>query len=384
MIRLLSFAVCLVVGVTPLAAQDEVLSLKNAYQQYNAAIRSGDAEAARTYARLAYEAGQRDLGQDDMQVGFLAANYGEILVAARKFKTALEAFEDCTRILSAHRPEKSVDLAYCHFMTGRVEEAQDHQRKAERAYEAVVALGAEVQGAALGRKILGDAYLSLASLAAPETAMLRERGERYGVEYKRTFEFTQAAMPYLRETYGDRSEQVATALVLQGYFQEAEREFEEAEALYTEAADILTEVKGEDDSFAVMASARASWARFEIARRDSQLPQWEAENENVPCEEREWAPEDIRTCPVRRVHPEFPQEAFKSNISGGYCIVSFDVTEKGRTENVEIADCWPERYFAEPSVRAVKDWRYTPAVDSEGNPAVRRGVTITLRYTIHE
>ncbi len=77
-----------------------------------------------------------------------------------------------------------------------------------------------------------------------------------------------------------------------------------------------------------------------------------------------------------RVPPMMPPYTRKS----GHCIIGFDVGANGQTLNVKVKSC-SDKIFKQASLKAVKDWYYTPKV--EGGIAVEQtGLEEKIRFVL--
>ena len=80
--------------------------------------------------------------------------------------------------------------------------------------------------------------------------------------------------------------------------------------------------------------------------------------------------------PLTRGGAMMPEGATES----GYCCVIFDVTEGGKTTNVDAAYCTLD-IFRNESENSVRQWIYEPA-RKDGEPVQRHGVVTTLVYKV--
>jgi len=80
--------------------------------------------------------------------------------------------------------------------------------------------------------------------------------------------------------------------------------------------------------------------------------------------------------PLVRASPIMPYGAKWS----GHCVVTFDVSSDGKTENIVTTSC-TEPHFKRPTIRAVSKWKYNPKV-SDGKPIVQKGLRNTLRFQL--
>ncbi len=82
--------------------------------------------------------------------------------------------------------------------------------------------------------------------------------------------------------------------------------------------------------------------------------------------------------PIKRVPPEFP------NWCGGFTraeyrvVVEFDVTEEGRTSNIEVIES-TRSCFEAAAVKSVRKWRYRPKY-VDGKPVARPGVVTQIVF----
>lgn len=82
--------------------------------------------------------------------------------------------------------------------------------------------------------------------------------------------------------------------------------------------------------------------------------------------------------PVRTVPPEIPISFMRSGESG-LVTVSFTVDEKGQVQNAAVEKS-SARELEEPALKAIRKWRFKPAM-KEGNPVAVR-VSIPLKFEI--
>jgi TonB family protein len=78
---------------------------------------------------------------------------------------------------------------------------------------------------------------------------------------------------------------------------------------------------------------------------------------------------DSMPVPISRTSPQYPDDLDEEGISGGV-ILSFVVDTKGKVRNIKIIRFTDERFVNE-AIRAVKGWKYKPAI-SGGKPICSR------------
>lgn len=63
---------------------------------------------------------------------------------------------------------------------------------------------------------------------------------------------------------------------------------------------------------------------------------------------------------LRRVEPKYPLEAARSRMEG-YVVMVFDITQEGKTDNIEVIKSYPSDVFEIEAKRALSQWVYQPA-----------------------
>jgi TonB family protein len=86
---------------------------------------------------------------------------------------------------------------------------------------------------------------------------------------------------------------------------------------------------------------------------------------------------------VRRIEAKFPDQAKRAGIRKAEVHIQFKIDTNGRPLDVEIIDCSHKGVgFEAAAIRAVKRWRYEPAL-SEGKP-VEVYQAVTLHFSVGE
>lgn len=86
--------------------------------------------------------------------------------------------------------------------------------------------------------------------------------------------------------------------------------------------------------------------------------------------------------PLFKVAPEYPKYAQERGISG-YCVIEYVVTATGTVRDPTVVDglCDPESIFAEPSIEAALQFKYSPYL-VDGEPVDVPGVQNKFTYEI--
>jgi TonB family protein len=82
--------------------------------------------------------------------------------------------------------------------------------------------------------------------------------------------------------------------------------------------------------------------------------------------------------PVATVQPNYPAEAKKEKIEG-VVVLNLVIDTEGGVQNIAILED-PDPRLTKAAVDAVKQWKFSPALDRKGNPvSVRSAITIRFR-----
>ena len=86
--------------------------------------------------------------------------------------------------------------------------------------------------------------------------------------------------------------------------------------------------------------------------------------------------------PLFKVAPEYPKYAQERGI-GGYCVIEYVVTATGSVRDPAVVEglCDPESIFAEPSIEAALQFKYSPLL-VDGEPVDVPGVQNKFTYEI--
>ncbi|XBQ15283.1 MAG: energy transducer TonB [Oceanicaulis sp.] len=92
--------------------------------------------------------------------------------------------------------------------------------------------------------------------------------------------------------------------------------------------------------------------------------------------------ERVDAAPVRRASPRYPGRLEAAAIDG-VVLVRFAIGQDGRVQDPEIVFSAPHPDFGDASLRAMRDWRYTPAT-IDGEPVVREAVYTQFEFMMSD
>lgn len=90
--------------------------------------------------------------------------------------------------------------------------------------------------------------------------------------------------------------------------------------------------------------------------------------------------QQAQTKAIERPNPLFPIEAARDNIEG-FVRLSFDINEKGETENIDVIEANPVKTFTNVAIDAVSKWKYEPLIVN-GEAQVQKNVAVQLDFNL--
>lgn len=90
----------------------------------------------------------------------------------------------------------------------------------------------------------------------------------------------------------------------------------------------------------------------------------------------------VSVQPIVRIDPKYPRQAAVDGIEG-WVKLSFSINEFGGVEDVIIVEAMPRRIFDKEAIRALKKWRYRPAILG-GKAQKQQGLTVTLTFAMQK
>ncbi|MCR8921341.1 TonB family protein [Dasania sp. GY-MA-18] len=85
---------------------------------------------------------------------------------------------------------------------------------------------------------------------------------------------------------------------------------------------------------------------------------------------------------MMQVAPNYPERARRKGIEG-YVDLVFDLSATGQTLNIRILDAQPRGYFEQASIRALKKWKYKPAME-DGVAIAISNMTTRISYSLDQ
>lgn len=90
--------------------------------------------------------------------------------------------------------------------------------------------------------------------------------------------------------------------------------------------------------------------------------------------------QDASAMPMYRTQPNYPVKAQIEGVEG-WVLLKYDVDASGTLSNISVMDSQPRKIFDREAMRALKKWKFKPAL-SNGQPVASRGQTVKIEFNM--
>lgn len=329
------------------------------YKAYNAAIKVEDFKRAEKKAYEAWRAAEDALG-DNKITAVLAHNYASVASHNGQKKDVKKAYLRAIKLSPFEddggielRLQREVALTEWQLKNGR----KDVTRRLKAAAKFANENGAE------NSTFLGEIY----------TLLAQRNIETF--RYEKVENYAEMAL----EIFENRTDGIASyhpylARLYSGYGKEGQEALIPAVMEYQDVMKNVESQLPKDHPFLSRALGRWLNMRYRIVR-EGKLKEAEAAG-MCQC----WPydkPRNEAIHPIKRVPPIMPRKAWQS----GFSLVEFDLDDAGNVINPRLLESWPEEVFDKSSIKAVKQWKYSPRTGEEIN-GDRTDIVTTIRYIL--
>lgn len=86
--------------------------------------------------------------------------------------------------------------------------------------------------------------------------------------------------------------------------------------------------------------------------------------------------------PMYRTQPNYPMVALQRGLEG-WVLLRYDVDTSGSLSNIRVMDSEPRRIFDKEAMRALKKWKFKPAL-IDGQPVASTGQTVKIQFDMDQ
>lgn len=92
--------------------------------------------------------------------------------------------------------------------------------------------------------------------------------------------------------------------------------------------------------------------------------------------------QDASAMALYRSQPNYPTDALVKGLEG-WVLLKYDVDTSGALSNISVIDAEPRRVFDREAIKALKKWKFKPAV-TNGQPIASAGQTVKIEFNMDQ
>ena len=334
----------LVLFTSPAVAADIKADFTKAYNAYNAAVEAGDKDAVIEAAQRAYQVGKKRFGEDDINTGGLALNYGNALLGKWRGEEAVEVLTFALEIYEQVYGKKSLDLIDPLLALAEAERS-NYKKK-----WGIVHLhrASDIVEQQLGKDV-GVYY---------EIELMIGQIYYYGITGRKqstALAYFERAHEWYRAKYGEESPHTAQAVFWIGKSHLQGRKYKLAITDFNEALKGLDSSTNSQHRLALSTHAFLVSAYEKLGDKEKSREHCRTIGMLHPKDEIDGAQ------PVYRAPLVFPK-AMASTGKEGEVVVEFTVDKNGETKNIKVVEGESRggKGFYKATVEAIAKTRYAP------------------------
>lgn len=365
--RIITVFLSLCLFASPAVAADIKAEFTKAYKAYNAAVEDGDKDQILATAKKAYEVGLMRFGENNINTGGLALNYGNALLEKWKNKEAAKVLTASLEIYEKEYGENSINLIDPLFSLADAE-SQNLEKNAGVYHLLRVS---ELIEKNLGKE--NDIYF--------ETQLkigIRYYSGNAGNRQKYALEKVKNAHAWFLKKYGAESSFTASASHWVGRVYLQRKKYNAAVKSLNEALLGLDSSKNSRHRLAMSTHAFLVNAYEGIGDDEKAAKHCQLIGQINPSDSIDGA------LPIYKVAPKYPRAmAMKGREAS--VVVSFTVDKNGETKDIKVIEeeSKGDTGFYQASIEAVKQFRYAPRYQN-GEFLETKGVLNRLSFKLED
>jgi TonB family protein len=349
----------------PVALSDrdeDLVSFKNAYENYESYYKQGNLRKSLPEVRLAYELGGQLFGKESLETAKLAYNYGNNLLRLRHYSDAESKLTEALEIFEQNYGQKSFEQVPVLMDLGHTT-ANTHESNASKKFYTLAFKISEVH---YGGESAEFGWFSVRS--GIDMIMMSLDPDKMGLRHLQT------GYDILRSSLGENHVRTGFAAYHLGGYEVSSKHYKKAKQYLLKA--LATFENPDEPSSKIELSTHAHLVRVyeELGDRESATKHSLAIGRMTPFESTQ------SYFPIYKKAPVYPKSALRRG-KEGYVILEFDVDENGFIREPRVIATKGGKIFEQPSLDVVKTFRYAPRF-IDGQAVVVNGVQNKLTFSI--
>jgi len=336
----------------------DIEAFKAAYSAYQQYEESQDYQHAMPEAKTAYELGRKIYGKKHENTAALAYNYGLTLIELGDADETRKVLKEAVTLHEAVYGKNSEELIPVLMDLGHAYAMARNLAKQKKSYNRALKIARNHYGADSARygHLLLDAGIEILDEARSAQAKT----------------YLEDAYQVLRDALGDEDSSTGYAAFQLGRFEFAAKEFADAEGHLLAALNTFEDPDHPSNPVEMSTHAWLVSVYEELGESEKATAHCQAIGRMSPIHENQ------DYLPLFRKAPRYPTLARKSG-QEGYVDLDFTVDHEGIVRNPVVIKVKGSDGFVNPSIEAVKAFRYAPRF-VEGQAVATPGVTIRLTF----
>lgn len=329
---------------------------KEAYHQYQAAIKTTDKKKQLEYAKLSYDLGKQVYGEQDINTARLGFNLASIYNNTHKPEQAREVLAPLIEIYKTQLGKYHIELVDLYFAYAKSLPYKKNDM-AERYYKkALTVIDEQSEKDPLLKALITlDAGIELLAIGSRKSKMILD------------------AQEYLIEQFPANDKRVVKANFYAGKYYLARKKYNKSTEHFESNLAVFEALKGPTHPLELNTHAFLINALEKSGKSDEATKHCIAIGKMRPWDDNQ----DLR--PLYRVEPKYPVNMARAGQSG-YVQIEFTISDFGFVTDTKILTPNESKGFHKAALAALDKWRYAPKF--ENGVAVETTAKVQLDFKI--
>jgi TonB family protein len=358
-INKLSLATILLLSFSSLAEENKSINsqFKDAYHQYQTAIKANDTEAQTKYAKQSHELGKKVYGESDINTASLAINLASLYIDSQQYTQANALLLSTLLVYEKEYGKKSLEQIDIYFALAK-STPRKNQRKVLNYYRKILNISDnhKEENPKLNAQMQLDVGIELLSIGSHKSKVILE------------------ARDYFTKHLPSNDRRVVTANFFAGKYYLARKNLSKAIDAFEVNLPVFEALDGPTHPLELSTHAFLIGALERKGRSEEATKHCIAIGSMTPWDDAQ------KPTPLYRVNPKYPMNLARRGKSG-YAVIEFIISDFGFVKNAKVLESKGGEGVEKESLLAIKNWRYAPRF--ENGKAVETTVSVHLDFKIN-
>ena len=355
----ISLATVLLLSFSSLAEETKSIhaQFKDAYDQYQTALKTNNKEDQTKYAEQSYQLGKKVYGESDINVANLAVNLASLYMDNKHYIKANALLLPSLVIYEKEYGNESLEQMDIYFALAKSTPRKD-ERKIINYYQEVLNIADiyKEDKPTLNAQMQLDVGIELLALGSKKSRVILE------------------ALDYFTENLASNDTRVVNANFFAGKYYLTKEKLNKAIRAFEVNLPIFEALDGPTHPLELATHAFLIGALERKGKSEEATKHCIAIGSMTP-----WSDAQEQT-PLYRVTPKYPKDLARKGRSG-YTIIEFTISDFGFVKDARVLESEGGKGFEKEALIAMKKWRYAPKF--ENGKAVEATASVQLDFKIN-